>query len=83
MTAANTVVGGCGENTPTIETCSINSGKTVAAGDQLRIELDGATNTITVSPSNTLTVSTTSDSTNATAAYAIDHPSRDHRPVGR
>ena len=83
VTAANTVVGGCGENTPTIETCSINSGKTVAAGDQLRIELDGATNTTTVSPSNTLTVSTTSDTTNATAAYATITPAGVSQPTVR
>ena len=65
----STQVGTCGVSSQTVEVCTISSGKTVVAGDVLKIELDGVT---TESPApngnlDTLTVSTTSDPTTMTS----------------
>jgi len=77
-TTTSTVVGSCGVSSQTVEVCTISSGKTVAAGDTLTVELDGVT---TESPApekeaDLLTVSTTSDTTATTSdAYPVDSPS--------
>ena len=68
-TTTNTQVGTCGVSSQTVEVCTISAGKTVTAGDALKVELDGVT---TESPAptgktDTLTVSTTSDSTTKTS----------------
>ena len=65
----STQVGTCGVSSQTVEVCTIAAGKTVTAGDVLKIELDGVT---TESPApngnlHTLTVSTTSDTTTMTS----------------
>ena len=68
-TTTSTVVGSCGVSSQTVEVCTISSGKTVAAGDVLKVELDGVT-TESPAPSgnlHTLTVSTTSDPTTMTS----------------
>src|SRR5436305_1648234 len=63
-------VGSCSASSTTIEVCGINSGKSIAAGAPVKIDLDGVTNTTTVPGANLLTVSTTSDTATARATYA-------------
>jgi len=68
-TTTSTQVGTCGVSSQTVEVCTISSGKTVAAGDRITVELDGVT---TESPApngnlDTLTVSTTSDTATMTS----------------
>ena len=68
-TTTSTQVGTCGVSSQTVEVCTIAAGKTVTAGDVLKIELDGVT---TESPApngnlDILTVSTTSDTTTMTS----------------
>jgi len=62
-------VGSCSASSTTVEVYAINSGKSIAAGAPVKIELDGVTNTTAVSTTNLLTVSTTSDTSTARATY--------------
>ena len=83
-TTTSTQVGTCGVSSQTVEVCTISAGKTVTAGDTLKVELDGVT---TESPApaklaDLLTVSTTSDVNTTTSnpypvasASAISTPS--------
>ena len=68
-TTTSTQVGTCGVSSNTVEVCTISAGKTVAAGDVLKIELDGVTTESPAPTGNigTLTVSTTSDTTTMTS----------------
>src|SRR5207302_716091 len=67
-------VGSCFASSTTVETCNIGTGKSIGAGDQVRVELDGVTNTTTVSTSNVLTVSTTSDTSTTRTTYRTVSP---------
>ena len=57
----STQVGTCGVSSQTVEVCTISSGKSVTAGDTLKVELDGVTTSRPVKMADLLTVSTTSD----------------------
>ncbi len=63
--------GNCNVSSGTTVICSLFSGSTIAASTAVTVELDAVVNP-TASPSNTLQVSTTSDSVPATSAgYAV------------
>ena len=68
-TTTSTQVGTCGVSSHTVEVCTISSGKTVTAGDTLKVELDGVTteSPAPVKNADLLTVSTTSDTTTTTS----------------
>ena len=72
-TTTSTQVGTCGVSSQTVEVCTISSGKSVAAGDHVTVELDGVTNP----PQNPtggqqpLSVVTDTDTATATTNYTV------------
>ncbi len=70
-TTTNAPVGSCFSSSTTVVTCTISSGKSVAAGDQVNVELDGVINSTRASASLPVQVSTTTDTTAASTTYAV------------
>ncbi len=69
-TTTSSPVGNCFASSTTVETCAIFNGDSVGAGDHVTVELDGVTNP--AAGSQTLSVSTTSDTPTVTSSsYTI------------
>ena len=78
-TTTGTQVGFCEFSSSTTLTCDLNSGKSIAAGDGVSIELDGVTNPPQGNVS--LTVSTTSDTTaSSPISYTIGAAGQPSQP---
>ena len=67
-TTAAATVGFCSFSNTTTLTCSLNTGKSVPAGHSISIRLAGVTNPPNASTSSTLSLQTTSDTTQATSS---------------
>jgi hypothetical protein len=74
-TSAGRQVGGDCAASGLTETCSIFNGSTVGAGDSVSVAIGGVTNPSTVSSTDTVSVSTSSDAGSVTSAqYSIGGP---------
>ena len=71
-TTTGTAVGNCPSLSGVTATCVIFNGNTIAAGDNVKVVINGITNPATASAANTASVSTTSDTTAANSSpYAV------------
>ena len=68
-------IGACNKPSGETITCFLNAGQSIAAGDSVRVTINGVTNPATVSSSLAVSVSTTSDITPAgSAPYSVSPP---------